>query len=122
MGAPVVSIVGGDFNNDGIGDFAVSYGTSGLAVFLGRPDGTLTRKDILNGSAMGGDNFLAAADVNGDHKLDLVGYGPVIMFGNGDGTFQDPFIPVVPRDPASGQSGVIGVADFDGDGIPIFWW
>lgn len=117
MGAAVTSIVGGDFNNDGLGDFAVAYGTS-LSVFLGKPDGTFTRKDLTNlppGFTV--EFFMAATDVNVDHKLDLIGVGSdpspaccdFILYGNGDGTFQPPVYNL---------AGGIAVADFNGDGIP----
>lgn len=120
IGAPITSIVGGDFNKDGIGDFAVSFGTSGLAVFLGKPDGTFIRKDITNLPA----NFtvqyiLAAADMDDDGKLDLVGEGyttaslaTFVLYGNGDGTFGPPAFPV--------NSSILGVADFNGDRFQDF--
>ena len=113
MGAPVSSIVGGDFNDDGIGDFAVAYGAS-LAVFLGKSDGTFIRKDLPPPPT--GEMLLAAVDVNGDHKLDLVWSGSV-MDGNGDGTFQ---IPVALNITLNPFGYIIAIADFNGDGIPDF--
>jgi uncharacterized protein (TIGR03437 family) len=124
MGAPITSIVGGDFNNDGIGDLAVSYGTA-AAIFLGKVDGTFARKDL--NVPMGFQVYaLAVTDINADHKLDLVGdggyafdpsnpsvrFGFFIMYGNGDGTFRPPVFPP----PLT--NGLLGIADFNGDGIP----
>jgi hypothetical protein len=56
------------------------------------------------------------ADLNGDGKLDVVlastpYQGPVILLGNGDGTFQSPQSFPAPEDNNS-----VTVADFDGDG------
>ena len=61
-----------------------------------------------------GPTGIAAADFNGDGKLDLVVAidGLAILLGNGDGTFQ-PFVQI-PN--TSGTA--ITVADFNGDGIP----
>jgi uncharacterized repeat protein (TIGR01451 family) len=88
----------GDFNADGKLDFAVANFTnpdpgtvSNISVLLGNGDGTFQSKvNYPVGSAP----FLgAAADFNGDGKLDLVtandGDNNVsLLLGNGDGTFQ----------------------------------
>jgi hypothetical protein len=120
-------IVAGDFDNDGRLDLAVlfednSVRRSFVEVLLGNGDGTFqaaARKQLGELSEASG---LAAADFNGDGKLDLVvshagdafGNGSVVsvLLGNGDGTFQDPSIITVAGNPFS-----IAVGDFKGDGI-----
>jgi hypothetical protein len=104
LGDTVTTIAVADFNGDGLGDFAVSYGTSGLAVFLGRPEGSFIRKDVLLPSGFIVRDLIAVADINGDAKADLVGvggypyeplnplaqFGNFVSYGNGHGTFQEP--------------------------------
>lgn len=99
----------GDFNGDGIPDVAVA-GSSGVWLFTGKGDGTLNPGAVAAALApvQGGD--LAAADFNGDKKLDLVfampyagtdgtGNGFVVLLGNGDGTFQSPQAFAEPKRP-----------------------
>jgi FG-GAP-like repeat len=91
-----------------------------------RWDGWIHRAAPLSLGAMAPQSVLAA-DLNGDHKIDLVvisttafpssqgsGFaGPVVLLGNGDGTFQPPL-------PVSGCAQVTDaqLADLNGDGIP----
>ena len=87
-------IARGDFNGDGIPDFAVVEQLAGaVAVFLGNGDGTFT---AAGGSPLsaGGSNEVgvAVADFNNDGKVDVAATnyasGIVSIFlGNGDGTF-----------------------------------
>ena len=87
--------VAGDFNGDGKVDLALSATvpcavncpSPDVFVFLGNGDGTFqTPTDVIPGGGP-----LAAADVNGDGKLDLVcdgyGTGTAVYLGKGDGTF-----------------------------------
>jgi hypothetical protein len=129
------SLAVADVNGDGKPDLVVvnecpslsSCAEGVLGVLLGNGDGTF-QPAMTYGS--GGDEPLsvAVADVNGDHKLDLVvanqctslGCSPDprglvgILLGNGDGTFQPAVIY------ASGGDGAasIAVTDVNGDGKP----
>lgn len=92
LGTFPVSIALGDFDRDGILDFAtVDYFAAKAYISLGNGDGTF-RAPV--GYAVGGGPFsIAAADFNRDGFLDLaVANGDVstlsVLLGNGDGTFQ----------------------------------
>lgn len=129
-----VEVVTRDFNGDGMLDFAV-VGGSTVTLFLNQGSGNFGSTTIsLTGAgksmrnSKGGQkppiiesNFtaIAAADFNGDGKLDLAVSGIVdvtneaqleILLGNGDGTFQSPIISRLSGSP-------IAVADYNGDGF-----
>jgi hypothetical protein len=136
-GAYAVAIEGvtvGDFNGDGTPDLAVvdryvGYQSTAEVYDLGYV--LLGGSGGLGSGYAGGGGFLglfdtsghkivglAAADVNGDGKLDLIAMNANgwvdILSGNGDGTF-------MPGDHSyeeSWQNGTFVVGDFNGDGFP----
>jgi hypothetical protein len=71
----------GDFNGDGIADFAVAASGT-LFVYLGKGDGTFRRPIQSSLDTIGADSVLAA-DFNNDGKLDLL-----IVGGTGGGNFE----------------------------------
>jgi hypothetical protein len=124
----------GDFNGDGRLDLAVgntncedlrgSCGvSSSIAILQGKGDGTFaTAVTYPSGDTLwpppqkaGVDsNAIAAVDLDGDGKVDLVLSDRSVLLGNGDGTFQtaQSYNPTF----ANGISAV--VADFNADGKP----
>jgi hypothetical protein len=99
FGSVLGQIVLADMNGDGKPDLVTlgtsSSGSSELAISLGNGDGTFKTPTITTftgGSSLG--YGLAAADFNGDGKIDVAvtGFNPPfdtgIFLGNGDGTVQ----------------------------------
>jgi hypothetical protein len=86
------SVVIGDFNGDGISD-AMAIGNGGAWLFTGKGGGVFN-PGVMTVALSSQPLAMVAADLNGDNKLDLVitlnGPGFVVLFGNGNGTFQTP--------------------------------
>jgi hypothetical protein len=112
--------VAADFNGDGYLDLAVAENTftnGQVSVELGRGDGTFQNPRVspLSSPISNNQNFMLAADFNGDGFLDLAildmnSSGYEILLGKGDGTFQPPIDNLV--------TNLIGIAagDLNGDG------
>jgi hypothetical protein len=115
-GAPIAAsgdLAVADLNGDGKTDLLVAGDTS-VGVFLGKGDGTFALKEnYFIGLASAATIFVA--DFNGDGKLD-VAVRDVMLFGNGDGTFQGDLAFIVPGGNIAPGPGV--AADFNGDGNP----
>jgi len=118
VGVGAVAIAAGDFDGDGKLDLVVSnnyYSSNDLSILFGNGDGTFQPAVSFSQGFSG--VFIAAADFNGDGKLDLAvstglgGNSVGILLGNGDGTFQAPTTYA-----AGNEATPIAVADFNGDG------
>ena len=120
VGRDPVSVTSGDFNRDGIVDFAAANPSSNdVSVLLGNADGTYGAQTRL--SAPFRPYSVAAVDLNGDGRLDLVSANfdsanVSIFLGNGDGTFQNGTAQTRVQVGLSGSPISIAAADLDGDG------
>jgi hypothetical protein len=105
-------VITGDFNGDGAMDLIVasSASTSGIFFLPGKGDGTFGTPVPLPQATSANLSLplILAADLNNDHKLDLIWAGNVFL-GQGDGTFQQSRVPL-PGAP-------LAVGDLNGDGI-----
>ncbi len=109
----------GDFDSDGLLDVAVGHG-EGVSLLLtsetAGSDGLRAPEDFrrLDYNVEGRSEVWKSADLDGDGNLDLIMVdvgGLVILYGNGDGTFEPPSQLATPP-------GVLALAaaDLDGDG------
>jgi len=107
-GSGANGVVVADFNSDGKLDAAVSS-SAGIGILLGDGDGTFQGATFI--AIAGNASGIVTGDFNNDGKADLIVNccaGSPVFLGNGNGTFTT----------VSGNvaSGVLGVADFNGDG------
>src|SRR5205085_5623119 len=102
-----------DLNGDGSADLILANrGGNGIAVLLGKPDGTF---QPARGTPVPEPLDIVFADLNGDGKPDaLVASGGVaILLGNGDGTFA-----AVRQILTAGATYAVAAADLNADGKP----
>jgi VCBS repeat-containing protein len=116
-----VSVVVGDFNQDGNPDLAVAEQSPGqVRVLLGDAGGTFTTaaKVPPENQADGGLSWVAVGDFNGDGDPDLaasnMNTGNVeVLLGGAGGSFTGPT-----NFPAGSSLASVAVGDFNGDGKP----
>jgi hypothetical protein len=116
----------GDFNGDGHPDIVVANDNSSnvsdvntLYVLLNNGDGTFRQAGMYQTGVESVN--VSIADLNGDHKPDLVvssafNQDVAVLLGNGDGTFTAPVFYSTSALGAAPSAAV--VADFNMDGIP----
>jgi hypothetical protein len=127
-----LSIAVADVNGDGKPDLLAANGCEygipdcNAAVLLGNGDGTFQPAQIYPSQAFYGTDSIAAVDVNGDGKVDLLisnsiaaraeSYGTVGVFlGKGDGTFAPVQNYAIN---GGGFPAAVAAADVNGDGKP----
>jgi hypothetical protein len=109
-----------DLNHDGKPDIVIASAfNQAIAVLLGKGDGTFEKAVYYSTDAFGAAPYATAiADFNMDGNLDVVATlydgGPVIFYGNGDGTLQPGQLISMPQ---TGGTSII-TADFNNDGVP----
>jgi len=108
-----------DVNHDGKPDLVIQYNAS-VEVWLGNGDGTFSFSNYFLLASLPFVHLAAIADLDGDGNPDLV-FAPsgnvqeqpnfiLILYGNGDGTFQPPI-----SWPVSHQFPYVAAADLNGD-------
>jgi FG-GAP-like repeat len=111
-----------DVNGDGKPDAILNNAGGSIAICLGKGDGTF-QAAIAGPTVPSGSTLFGVADVNGDHKVDLVeapcagtSLQVCVYTGNGDGTFAN--VPVVTNTGLQFASVYFTyqLADMDGDG------
>jgi len=116
------SIVGRDFNGDGVPDLAIAnYYDHTVTILLGNGDGTFTPVPPPLPATGDGPFAIVAGDFNNDGILDLATANfhdntVTILLGNGDGTFTAASSALAT---GGGPDGLVA-ADFNGDGLLDF--
>ena len=112
------AITTGFFNGDSFPDLAISnIDSDNVSVFLGNGNGTFKAASLQNVGS--GPDGIVTGDWNGDSKTDIAAVDSTeiadvnvsLLFGNGDGTFQNDA-----RTTAETDSVAIADADFDANG------
>ena len=112
------AITTGLFNGDGFPDLAISnIDADNVSVFLGNGNGTFKAASLQNVGS--GPDGIVTGDWNGDSKIDIAvvdsseiaDLNVSLLFGNGDGTFQNDV-----RTTAEVEPVTVADADFDGNG------
>ncbi len=129
-GAQSSAIATGDFNGDGIPDFAainVTLSTQ-LMVSLGKGDGTFqpaVANVLTSDPTLTNPSSMVVGDFNSDGITDIVvgfneGNELAVMLGNGDGSFRQGKVMPLPLLAGAYASipGNLATADFNNDGIP----
>ena len=117
VGASPKMVIAGDFNGDNKMDFAVlNQDSASVSILLGNGDGAFQPANNFDIRSTPGAKpvSIAAGDLNGDHKLDLIVCNAPslsLYLGNGDGTFRPP-IPLA----VSGVGSTLLLADVNLDG------
>jgi hypothetical protein len=114
----------GDFNGDGLDDYA----TVGASVYLSNGDGTFVHSGSF--PAIGIPVGIAAGDLNADTILDLAVISDEsdlsVLIGNGDGTFQAAQAYTAGPTEPDDQPRAVVVSDLDADGLGDVvvsrWW
>lgn len=118
-GANPASIAVGDFNQDGIPDFAVANGDGTISVILGDPSNPGHFLSQVSYTAGNTPTSIVTADFNGDGVLDLATSDyqhATISILLGSSSTPGHFLP--PTLYSTGTGGTLVVADFNLDGLP----
>ncbi len=123
VGTQTRSVAVGDFNGDGIQDFAAAnLSSNNVSIRLGNGSGGFVSPAVPEVTVVSSPESVAVGDFNGDGIQDLATANPnsnnaSIRLGNGSGGFTSPAVPEVTFGtfPTS-----VAVGDFNGDGIQDF--
>lgn len=110
-----------DFNADGKPDVAaLNYNSHSVSIWMNKGDGTFFLATNISVPGVS-PTSVAAADFNGDAKMDLIvrgGSAARILTGNGDGSFTVGALMNVPADNGASSSDTLVAGNFSGRGMP----